>query len=292
MGEQTAGGIRPVPGRQSPNPLLQRALDPRVAVATRRKLERDLRSAVADGGLVVHYQPRFSLKTGAIVGAEALLRWPHPRHGLISPATFIPLAERINLIGEIGGLVLRTACTEAACWPIPRRGTAPILSVNISSRQLTDGVLLSQVARALEASGLAPERLELELAESTMLEPDLETELALAAVRDLGVGLALDDFGTSYASISALKRLPLTVVKADRSLMRNLPRDRDDAVIVQALVTIAHALDLTLVAEGIETEPQRAFLSGIGCDEGQGYLFGHPQPAAAFTTRLMLIAET
>ena len=276
---------------QHNNPLLRRALDPRAGVSTQRRLERDLKTAVFEGGLALYYQPRLALASGAIVAAEALLRWPHPRLGLISPATFIPLAERTNLITEIGAIVLRGACREAVPWLAAAPGTTPpVVSVNVAARQITGGALLGQIAAALDASGLTPERLELELTESTMLEASLETTLTLAAIRDVGVGIALDDFGTGYASLATLKRLPLTAVKLDRSLIRALPEDRDDAAIVQALVATGHALGLTVVAEGIETEVQRAFLAGIGCDEGQGFLFSHPQPASAFATRLMAMA--
>jgi EAL domain-containing protein (putative c-di-GMP-specific phosphodiesterase class I) len=280
-------------GDQRPqNPLLRRALDPRAGLSTRRRLERDLRAAVVEGGLLLYYQPRLSLASGTIVAAEALLRWPHPRHGLISPATFIPIAERTDLVTEIGGFVLGTACAEAAHWQTLSPGIVPTVSVNVSARQLADGALLEQLSTALDASGLSPEQLELELTESMMVETGVETLLTLSAIRDLGVGLALDDFGTGYASLSMLKRLPLTVMKLDRSLVRGLPEDREDAAIVQAVVATGHALGLTVVAEGIETDVQRAFLSGIGCDEGQGFLFSHPQPAAALATRLMLAVGT
>ncbi|MDA8051312.1 MAG: EAL domain-containing protein [Rhodospirillales bacterium] len=278
------------------NPELRRALDPRAGHSTRRRLERDLRAAVSSGGLILYYQPRLQLASGAIVGAEALLRWPHPRHGLISPATFIPISERTDLITGIGGFVLRTACQEAMRWPAAGQRPAPVVSVNVSARQFADRVLLEQLSAALELSGLPPERLELELTESVMLDTDIETDietlLTLSAIRDLGIGLALDDFGAGYASLSMLKRLPLTTVKLDRSLVRGLPDNREDAAIVQAVITAGHALGLVMGAEGIETEVQRAFLSGIGCDEGQGFLFSHPQPAAALVTRMMLAAGT
>ena len=271
---------------------LRRTLDPRADLSTRRRLERDLRAAVAGGGLVLYYQPRLHLGSGAIVAAEALLRWPHPRQGLISPATFFPIAERTDLVNEIGRFVLCAACQEATGWPASGSRLAPSVSVNISARQLTDGVLIEHLSRALELSGLAPERLELELTEGMMLEIDFETLLTLSAIRDLGVGLTLDDFGTGHASLSMLKRLPLTAMKIDRSLVRELPEDREDGAIVRAVIAAGHALGLTAVAEGIETESQRAFLAGIGCDEGQGFLFSHPQPAAALATRFMLMAES
>ncbi len=272
----------------TPYPRLHSALDPRAVLATERRLGRDLKAAVAEGGFALYYQPRLCLSSGAIVGAEALLRWPHPRLGLISPATFLPLAERSGLITEIGGIALQAACQNAAAWPPPAFGPEPAVSVNISAQQIEAGALLDQLARALETSGLTPERLQLEITERAAVGTDLETVLTLAAIRDLGVGIALDDFGAGHASLAQLKHLPLTDVKLDRSLIRSLPEDRDDAAIVQALVTTGHALDLTVVAEGIETEAQRAFLAGIGGDQGQGFFFGHPQPSAAFATRLML----
>jgi EAL domain-containing protein (putative c-di-GMP-specific phosphodiesterase class I) len=245
----------------------------RAEAAARRRLEQDLRQAVARGELVLHYQPRLALGSGAITSAEALLRWPHRRRGMVPPNVFIPVAEQSDLIVAIGGYVLETACREALTWPV-----GASVSVNVSARQLEGAALLEQVARALEVSGLPPERLELELTESMLVEGSVETLLLLSAIRDLGVGLALDDFGTGYASLSMLKRLPLTVMKLDRSLVRDLPGDREDAAICRAVVETGHALGLVMVAEGIETEAQRSFLAGIGCDEGQGWLFAPALP--------------
>ena len=245
----------------------------RTELASRRKLAQDLKLAVEHKELVPHYQPRVSLTTGAIKSAEALLRWPHRRRGPVSPAIFIPVAEQSDLIVRLGGQVLETACRDAAGWPVGSSGQAASVSVNVSARQLEGAVLLGQVAHALEVSGLPPERLELELTESMLVDGSVETLLLLSAIRDLGVGLALDDFGTGYASLSMLKRLPLTVMKLDRSLVRELPGDREDAAICRAVVQTGHALGLTIVAEGIETDAQRSFLAGIGCDEGQGWLF-------------------
>lgn len=286
----TVGALPEEPDQQPMSSRLPRVLDPRAGQSTRRRLERDLRTAIAGNGLVLHYQPRLSLSSGAIIGAEALLRWPHPRQGLISPATFIPIAERTDLVHELARFVLLSACTEAMHWPAFGGNPPPTVSVNISARQLADNVLLDQLSEALEVSRLPPERLELEFAENILVEAELETLLTLAAIRDLGVGLALDDFGIGHASLSVLKRLPLTILKIDRSMVRELPAEREDATIVRAMVTIAHTLDLSVAAEGIETEAQRAFLAGIGCDEGQGYLFSHPQPAAALATRMLLAA--
>ena len=235
----------------------------RAQTIARRRMESDLRRAIERDAVSLQYQPRVALGSGEVRGAEALLRWSDRRRGLVSPAQFIPVAERSVLIVDLGG------------W------AQLLVSVYVSALLLTYGALLEQVAAALDESGLVPERLEIELTESLLIEVETETFLVLSAIRDLGVGLSLDDFGTGYASLAALKRLPLTAMKLDRSLIRALPGDREDAAIVRAVVETGHALGLLVVAEGIETEAQRAFLSGIGCDEGQGYLFGHPAPATA-----------
>ncbi len=236
-------------------------------------LKRELRAATAAGALVLHYQPRFCLVTGEIVANEALIRWPRHKLGLIPPGTLIPVAERSDLIGA---WALAEACREAACWDAAR------VSVNVSARQLQSGVLPIQLATALEQSGLPPDRLELELAASLLVDSGIDTLLALSAIRDLGIGLVLDGFGSS----SMLKRLPLTAVKLDRSSVRELPMSREDAAIVCTAIETGRAMRLTTVAEGIETEAQRAFLSGIGCDEGQGCLFSHPLPAGQLRTML------
>ena len=249
--------------------------------ALRRKLSLDLREALETDKLTLHYQPRVTLDDGRACGAEALLRWNHPKRGSIPPGLFIPIAEASDLITDIGGWVLCQATREAAGWlqnPALKQVSA-VVSVNVSARQLRAGVLLDQVARALDESGLPPERLELELTESMLVDGSTDTLLTLAAIRDLGVGLALDDFGTGYASLSVLKRLPLNTIKLDRAFIRDLPHDAEDTAIVRAVQQIASALKLEVVAEGVETEDQRAFLTGIGCEEAQGYLFGRPASA-------------
>lgn len=241
--------------------------------ADRWQLECELRTAIAAGALVLHYQPRLCLATGEIVANEALVQWAHRKQDLIPPGIFIPVAERSDLIDLIGAWVLAEACREAACWSTAR------LSVNVSAQQLHSGTLPLQLAAVLEQSGLPPDRLELELAESFLVDSSIDMLLVLSAIRDLGIGLALDAFGAGVASLSMLKRLPITTVKLDRSLVRELLTSREDAAIVRALIETGHAMRLTTVAEGIETEAQRAFLSGIGCDEGQGSLFSLPLPA-------------
>lgn len=270
----------PMPARSSPTAPNRMSGPYGPDASTRRRLERELRTAAAAGAFLLHYQPRLSLATGTVEANEALIRWPDRKRGLVPPNTFIPIAEQSDLINTIGAWVLLEACREAAGWDGYR------VSVNVSARQLQSGVLPVQLAMALEQSGLPPDQLELELTESMLVDGSTDTLLALSAIRDLGVGLALDDFGTGFASLSMLKRLPLTAMKLDRSLVRELPSNREDAAIVRAVIGTGHAMRLTVVAEGIETEAQRAFLSGIGCDEGQGYLFSHPLPAAQLRTKL------
>lgn len=257
-------------------------IDTKAEASMRRRLEQDLRQAVAQDAFVLHYQPRIDCRDGRIIGAEALIRWTHRRRGLVSPAYFIPMAEQNGLIVKIGAFGLRTACVEAASW----HASDSIISVNVSPRQLTDGALLAQVAAALEESQLKPERLELELTESMLLQVDSDALFSLSALRDLGVGLALDDFGTGYASLGMLRRLPLTAMKLDRSLVRDLPDGSEDVAIARAAVQTGHAMGLRVVAEGVETEAQRDFLAAIGCDEGQGYLFARPMPAEQIRERM------
>jgi len=247
----------------------------------RRRLEQDLRHTLSQDAFILHYQPRVALTSGATSGAEALIRWPHRKRGMVSPALFLPVAERSALGTRIGGWVLRAACEEAARWP-----PAATLSVNVSARHLLDGALLEQMAAALDASGLEPERLELEIAESVLIAIGDDPLLTLSAIRDLGVGIALDNFGTGSASLNVLTRLPLTSLKLDRCMTRPVPRDREAAAIVRAVLDSGHALGLGVVAEGIETEAQRAFLAGIGCDEGQGHLFSQALPPAQVRERL------
>ncbi len=240
--------------------------DARADAQDRRRLQMDLKHAATSGGFVLHYQPRVTLATGAITGAEALIRWPHRKRGLISPERFIPLAEQNGLIGSIGAWALRAGCAEAAAW--------------------RDAAFLAHVAEALEAAALPPERIELELTESTLLAIDDDTLLVLSALRDMGMGLALDDFGTGYASLATLRRLPLTTLKIDRSLVRDLPWNREDAAIVGAVVATTHAMGLSVTAEGVETDAQCDFLRRIGTDDGQGQLFGRPVPGPRIREQL------
>jgi EAL domain-containing protein (putative c-di-GMP-specific phosphodiesterase class I) len=268
-------------GRARRDPGMDRE-DARADAQDRRRLLQDLRQAVSGGGLALHYQPRVNLASGAFAGAEAMIRWPHRKRGLISPDRFIPLAEQTGLIGPIGEWALRTGCAEAAAWTNERL----TLSINVSPLQVQDASFLSHVAAAVDAADLAPERLELELTESMLLGIDDDTLFLLAALRDMGVGLALDDFGTGFASLAMLRRLPLTTLKIDRSLVRDLPGNAEDAAIVRAVVATAHATGLTVTAEGIETDAQSAFLQQVGTDDGQGQIFGRPMPAERMREQL------
>jgi EAL domain-containing protein (putative c-di-GMP-specific phosphodiesterase class I) len=261
------------------------SIDVKSDVAERRRMEQDIKHALAENGFVLHYQPRFCLSTGKLQGVEALIRWSHRKRGLIPPGSFIPLAERSGIINEIGSWVLTNACREAASWSAIgveaglEPGDAPLVSVNVSARQLVDDALLDQVALALESSGLPPEQLELEITEAVLLDDEVETLLILAALRDLGVGLSLDDFGTGAASLFTLKRLPLTAMKLDRSLVRDLPHQAEDRAIISAVIHTGHALGLDMIAEGVETAAQQSFLAEIGCDAAQGYFFSQPLSA-------------
>ncbi len=251
-------------------------------VRARRSLEVDLRQALTDGGFEVHYQPCVGLQTGAISGCEALVRWRHPQRGMISPAEFIPLAEDTGLINQLGEWVLNTACKEAASWPGDTR-----LAVNVSPIQFRSGTLALKVMAALASSGLAADRLELEITEAVLIRDD---EAALAVLHDLraiGVRIALDDFGTGYSSLSYLQRFPFDKIKIDRCFITDIAEPEGSSCIVQAVVNIAAERHMTTTAEGVETETQRELLRELGCSEMQGYLFSPPKPAAEIRAMLM-----
>ncbi len=243
----------------------------------RLRLENSLRKALAQNELLVYYQPVVNLGTRAVHGVEALLRWRHPERGLILPSAFIPLAESTGLLLSIGPWVLRTACEQAKTWQTLGHAQLSV-AVNISARQLQHAELLGQVSEALAASGLEPRFLELEITESSAMQNPESTIQTLNAVKALGVRISIDDFGTGYSSLSHLKRLPIDTLKIDRSFVGDITTDPDDAAIATAVITLAHALKLTVVAEGVETEEQLAFLAARDCDRMQGYLFS---PAAA-----------
>jgi len=241
----------------------------------RLSMEQDLRQALGDGGFEVHYQPLVHLGRNEISGCEALLRWRHPERGMISPAEFIPIAEDTGLINEIGDWVLRTACAEAATWPEHIR-----LAVNVSPVQLKNQTLALRIAGALAASGLQPCRLEIEITEAVLIRDDEAALAILHQLRDIGVRIALDDFGTGFSSLSYLKRFPFDKIKIDRCFVSDISEVDASSSIVQAVVNIAAALNMTTTAEGVETDAQRELLRKLGCTEMQGYLFSPPKPAA------------
>jgi diguanylate cyclase (GGDEF)-like protein len=244
-------------------------------VRARRILEMDLRQAIAYGGLEVYYQPCVSIQDNRITGCEALLRWRHSERGMISPAEFIPIAEDTGLINQIGEWVLATACAEAATWPDDIK-----LAVNVSPVQFRSGTLALKIVAALAASGLAANRLELEITEAVLIRDD-ETALdILHQLRALGVRIALDDFGTGYSSLSYLQRFPFDKIKIDRCFVNDIADPDGSSCIVQAVVTIAAARHMTTTAEGVETQQQLELLRALGCAEMQGYLFSPAKPAA------------
>jgi diguanylate cyclase (GGDEF)-like protein/PAS domain S-box-containing protein len=246
----------------------------RAELLRRQALEDLVRHAVVDRRLVLHFQPVVDLESGAPVGAEALLRLRDGEGGLVSPVEFVPIAEELGLIGEIGECVLYEACRAAAGWQLPGR---PItVAVNVSTRQLRDGHLVGQVATALEQSGLEPELLTLEITEGA-LGADVDVEATLRSLRVLGVRLSIDDFGAGYSSLGRLRSFPVDELKIDRSFVAELA-DADDAPLVDAILAMARSLDLRVVAEGIETCGQAASMRERGCTSGQGYLFSPPVP--------------
>ncbi|MGE5241817.1 MAG: EAL domain-containing protein [Bacteroidota bacterium] len=248
--------------------------------AKRLQLETALRHALERNELLLHYQPQVCLKTGRIIGAEALLRWRHPEMGLISPLEFIPLAEETGLIIPIGEWVLRATCTQARTWYDSGFGDLQI-AVNLSGRQFQHQHLARLVKKVLKETGLNPRQLDLELTESLLMH---NTDAILGAMEELhahGVAFSMDDFGTGYSSLSYLKRFPIDTLKIDQSFVRDIPRDPDDAAIAQAIIAMAHNLDIRVIAEGVETAKQLAFLRSKRCDGMQGYYFSEPIPDEA-----------
>ncbi|ABM30639.1 EAL domain-containing protein [Paracidovorax citrulli] len=259
-----------------------RFFDPgmQAVVTARAELENDLRTALAREQFMLHYQPQID-RRGSVTGVEALVRWPHPQRGMVSPGEFIPLAEETGLVLPLGRWVLHTACAQLARWQhVPGRGHLS-MAVNVSSRQFHHEAFVEDVVRAITATGAPASRLKLELTESLFVE-DMETTIAtMAALRSHGVGFSLDDFGTGYSSLSYLKRMPLDQLKIDQSFVRDLLADPNDAAIVDTIIALSRSLGLDVIAEGVETAEQRTRLEQAGCRAYQGYFFSRPLPETA-----------
>ncbi|MEE2952947.1 MAG: EAL domain-containing protein [Pseudomonadota bacterium] len=255
-------------------------------VIAQRELELDLRRALKTDEFEVHYQPQANAETGLFEGAEALVRWRHPRRGLVSPASFIPIAEDIGLIGAIGEKVLRLACREASSWP-----SSYTLAVNLSAIQLSDPRLVDMVAETLFETGFEGHRLELEVTETALLRDDARSFENLRDLKRLGVKIALDDFGTGYSSLSHLRRFPFDRVKIDQSFVRSIPSDPESVAIVQAIIMLAEKLKMAVTIEGVEEIAQHQFAVKEGCDQIQGYFLSRPVPQSDIRTLLTSVPE-
>jgi diguanylate cyclase (GGDEF)-like protein len=242
----------------------------------RRAIQHELGTAIARNELRLHYQPLAKID-GEVIGFEALVRWHHPQRGLVSPATFIPVAEESGLIMQIGEWVLREACREAASWPHPLR-----IAVNLSPIQFRHGDLAGLVHSMLLETGLAPTRLELEITEGVLIEDFGRGVAILRRLKTLGVRIAMDDFGTGYSSLSYLQSFPFDKIKIDRSFISKVTNNPQSAAIVRAVIGLAHGLNLPVLAEGVETTDQLDFLAAESCDEVQGYLMGRPHPISEY----------
>ncbi|WP_342117512.1 putative bifunctional diguanylate cyclase/phosphodiesterase [Pseudoduganella sp. OTU4001] len=251
----------------------------------RMRIESGLRQALGNGQLLLHYQPKFEISSGKIIGAEALVRWKHPERGLVPPAEFIPLAEATGLVVQVGEWVLEAACAQAQAWK--ERGLPPVrLAVNVSAREFTSA-LPGRVTETLQRYGLEPSWLELEITESTLMHNIDRVIGIMDRLTAQGITLSLDDFGTGYSSLSYLKRFPIDTLKIDRSFTTGIPVDTNDCAIASTIISIAQQLKHKVIAEGVETVEQLAFLKDSGCDEVQGYLFSRPLPAQEFEKALL-----
>jgi EAL domain-containing protein (putative c-di-GMP-specific phosphodiesterase class I) len=246
----------------------------------RLTLETQLRRALERGELLLHYQPKLDVRSGAITGVEALLRWQCPERGMVAPAHFIGLAEETGLIVPIGRWVLRTACQQHAAWAAA--GLPPLsMAVNLSARQFATDSLVDDVAQALRDSGMPANLLELEITEGMVIANPERALRLLSTIKEMGVRLAIDDFGTGYSSLAQLKHFPIDTLKVDRSFIRDIPQDGEDRAITEAIIAMGKSLGLNVVAEGVETVEQLDFLRHRACDEMQGYYFSKPIAADA-----------
>ena len=260
-------------------------------VAARLALEGDLRHALERNEFLLHYQPKADLDTGVITGVEALIRWNRPGQGMVPPGDFVGALEDTGMIVPVGAWVIQTACAQLAAWG--RMGMAPFsIAVNLSARQFRQKDLAEMIADAVRDNGLTPDRLELELTESMLMQDNEISQAVLASFTRLGFRVAIDDFGTGHSSLSYLKRFNVHTLKIDRSFVSDIPDNLEDCVIAQAIIALAHSLKLKVVAEGVETLAQMAFLRDLGCDEMQGYLLSRPLPAEQILKFLPRSSET
>jgi predicted signal transduction protein with EAL and GGDEF domain len=251
------------------------------SIAQRLLVESDLRRAIRDNQLVLHYQPQVNCHTGVVTGVEALVRWQHPQRGLLMPDSFVAQAECSGLIDDLGSWVMREAFKQWRVWA--SQGIDGLtMAVNVSAMEFGRASFITRLRRALDDTEADPDWIELEITESALMQSLPELVERLGDIARMGVRLALDDFGTGYSSLGYLKRLPLNSLKIDKSFVRDLPGDKEDEAIVCATLSMAKALELKVVAEGVELTGQRAFLADLGCDEIQGWLVARPMPAEAF----------
>ena len=244
-----------------------------------------LRNALKRSEFEVYYEPQIEIKTGKIIGAEALVRWNHPERGRVSPGEFIPMAEEMGLIAPLGEWVLETACRQTKAWQI--QGLPPLrVAVNLSARQFEQKNLTERVSQILRETNLDPKCLELELTEGLILQEETAANQAFTAWRDMGIRIAIDDFGTGYSSLSYPKRFPFDAIKIDKSFIRDIADDRQNAAITIAIIQMAHYMNMTVIAEGVENESELAFLCAHECDEIQGYFFSPALPRAEFEALL------
>jgi EAL domain-containing protein (putative c-di-GMP-specific phosphodiesterase class I) len=256
-----------------------------IGLLSRMKIDHAMRLALDNDGFRLHYQPLVDIESQQVFGAEALIRWHDKDMGDVSPARFIPIAEETGVIIAIGDWVMKTAIKQAALWH--HRGKNLSIAVNVSALQFQQADFVSTVANALQEADLPAENIELELTESILIRDVEETLKKLQALADLGVKMSIDDFGTGYSSLSYLKRFPINKLKIDRSFVMHLPHDESDIAIVTAIVSLAHALKLRVIAEGVENAAQRDLLKALHCDELQGFLYDRALPIAEFEERYL-----
>jgi EAL domain-containing protein (putative c-di-GMP-specific phosphodiesterase class I) len=256
-----------------------------VRAVERQSIEENLRRALERHEFALHYQPKIDLKTGVITGAEALIRWTHPVRGSVSPAQFIPVAEDCGLILPIGAWVMRQACTQARTW-MDAGLPATTMAVNVSAMQFRNENFLEGLFAILDETGMSPELLELEVTESVLMKRAQFTASVLQTLRERGVRVAVDDFGTGYSSLSYLRKFPLDALKIDQSFIRQITTTPDETTIVSAIISMGQSLKLRVIAEGVETPQELAFLKLHQCDEAQGYFLSRPVPHEQFAKLL------